>query len=132
MKKTMQLVCAAAALAVGASVTASLAEPVSEAEMNTVMTPGRGVILEIGDKRAVSYFQTNGNACELTVVMTSKTGGETGADSPGTRFVATLAPGQKARIDAPANKSAQFFCGPAGKKMDARVLDRPSYTDLRS
>lgn len=130
MNKAMQLVCAAAALAVGASVTASLAGSVPESEMNTVMTPGKGLILEVGDKRAVSYFQTNASACDLTVVVTAAEAGAT--DSPGTRIVATVAPGNKLRVDAPAKKSAEFLCGPAGQKMNARVIDRPAYMDLRS
>jgi hypothetical protein len=130
MKKAMQIVCAAAALAVGASVTVSVAGSFPEAEMNTVMTPGKGLILEVGDKRAISYFQTNADACDLTVVVSAAEAGAN--DSPGTRIVATVAPGNKLRVDAPAKKSAEFFCGPAGQKMNARVIDRPSYTDLRS
>lgn len=132
MKKAMQLICAAAALAAGASITASIAGAIPESEMNTVMAPGKGIILEVGDKRAVGYFQTVAKACDLTLVVTSAEGGATGSDSPGTRIVATVAPGNKLRLDAPAKKSAEFFCGPAGQKMNARVIDRPSYSDLRS
>lgn len=132
MNKAMQLVCAAAALVAGAAVTASMAGSIPEVAMNTVMTPGKGLTLEVGDKHAVSYFQTVENACDLTVVVSSANGGTTGQDSPGTRIVATVAPGSKLRVDVPAKKSAEFMCGPAGTKMNARVIDRPSYSDLRS
>jgi hypothetical protein len=129
MKTTMQLFCAAAALA-GASL-AAVAGSFPEDQMNTVMVPSHGVTLDVGDKHAIGYFETVANACALTVVVTAAEA-TSSTDSPGTRIVATVAPGNKLRIDAPKSKSAEFMCGPAGLKMNARVIDRPAYGDVRS
>jgi hypothetical protein len=97
-----------------------------------VMTPGQGLSLDIGSKHAVGYFETKEAACHLTVVLADVEGGLSGTDSPGTRIISLVAPGSALRLDAAKDKSAEFFCGPAGNKMNARIFDRTSYRDLRS
>lgn len=92
-----------------------------------IMKPGKGVSLDIGSKHAVGYFQQTGEACELTIVMADVTGGEIGKDSPGTRIVVPVMPGRGLKIDASADKTAEFFCGPGASQMSARVIDRAPY-----
>jgi hypothetical protein len=92
-----------------------------------IMMPGRGLSLDVGGKRAVGYFQTRDGGCHLTIVVADAAGGETGLDSPGTRFVAPVAPGHNVLLDASAGRSAEFFCGPGGTRMSARVFDRAPY-----
>lgn len=127
--KAMKLVLLAGVTAVVAA-GAVLAGSVSKAELgsdNEVLTPGRGLSLDIGGKHAIGYFITQNDACHLTVVVADATGGETGLDSPGTRITVPVMPGRGLQVDASAGRSAEFFCGPGGTRMHARVFDRAPY-----
>lgn len=122
---------AAAAGVVGVLVAGSVfADPpakVDQGSKQEIMAPGRGLSLDIGGKHAIGYFETKNNACHLTVVVADVSGGETGLDSPGTRFVMPVMPGNGVQVDASAGQSAEFFCGPGGMRMNARVFDRAPY-----
>ncbi|MCC7251059.1 hypothetical protein [Hyphomicrobium sp.] len=130
LKATRKTVAAAAGvmgvLAAGA-VFADPAAKVDQGSKHEIMSPGRGLSLDIGGKHAVGYFETKDNACHLTVVVADVTGGETGLDSPGTRFVVPVIPGRGVQVDASAGQSAEFFCGPGATRMNARVFDRAPY-----
>jgi hypothetical protein len=92
-----------------------------------VMSPGRGISLDIGGKHAVGYFVSKNKSCYLTVVMADAAGGVEGQDSPGTRFVVPVVPGRGALMDAAAGQSVEFFCGPGAARMTARVFERAAY-----
>jgi len=124
--KIVSLVSVGLALAAGA-VLADGPTGHEHAELQRIMSPGRGLSLDIGGKHAMSYFETKDSACKLTVVVADLAGGESGADSPGTRFVVAVRPGNGLQVDASAGQSAEFFCGPGGTKMNARVFDRAPY-----
>jgi hypothetical protein len=130
MLKATKAVAAAAGvmgvLAAGA-VLADTVSKVAQGGKHEIMAPGRGLSLDIGGKHAVGYFETKNNACHLTVVVADLTGGETGLDSPGTRFVVPVFPGSGVQVDASAGQSAEFFCGPGATRMNARVFDRAPY-----
>lgn len=130
MLKATKAVAAAAGvmgvLAAGA-VFADSATKVDLGSKHEIMSPGRGLSLDIGGKHAVGYFETKDNACQLTVVVADVMGGETGLDSPGTRFVVPVVPGRGVQVDASAGQSAEFFCGPGATQMNARVFDRAPY-----
>jgi hypothetical protein len=130
MLKATKIVAAAAGvmgvLAAG-HVFAESAAKVDLGSKHEIMTPGRGLSLDIGGKHAVGYFETRDNGCHLTVVVADLNGGETGLDSPGTRFIVPIAPGRGVQVDASAGQSAEFFCGPGGTRMNARVFDRAPY-----
>lgn len=113
-------------LAVGAASADSLIK-FHKASTVEVMSPGRGVSLDIGGKHAVGYFVAKNKACYLTVVMADTAGGVDGVDSPGTRFVVPVIPGRGALMDAAAGQSVEFFCGPGAARMTARVFDRAGY-----
>lgn len=91
------------------------------------MMPGHGLSLDFGGKHAVGYFRIKDDACHLTVVVADGAGGETGLDSPGTRIVVPILPGKAVQLDASADQSAEFVCGPDGTEMNARVFDRAPY-----
>lgn len=113
---------AAAALAAG-----SLIATAGEGE-NVPLTPGKGLPLDIGNKHAVTYYTEKDGACSVTVVLSSKDGGVSGDDSPGTRVTALVVPGSRLLIDSSTPQSAEFFCGPGGRKMNARVFEREEYS----
>lgn len=95
-----------------------------------MMVAGKALELKIGDHHAVSYFQPGTGACSLTVVMASSQDKTT--EDHGTRIVVPVAPGQFMRIDGTERQTAEFFCGPAGKKMTARLFDRDTYKGGKS
>lgn len=130
MLKATKAVAAAAGLLGVVTAGAVFADTVGKAEQggkHEVLAPGRGVSLQVGGKYAVGYFETRNNACHLTVVVADISGGETGLDSPGTRFVVPVMPGYGVQLDASAGQSAEFFCGPGATRMNARVYDRAPY-----
>lgn len=130
MLKATKFVAAAAGVMgvlVAGHVLADSAIKVDQGSKHEIMSPGRGLSLDIGGKHAVGYFETRDNACHLTVVVADVTGGETGLDSPGTRIIVPVVPGRGVQLDASAGQSAEFFCGPGATRMNARVFDRAPY-----
>jgi hypothetical protein len=91
---------------------------------------GEGLPLDFGNKHAVTYFVEKNGACSITVVLAAADGGASGSDSPGTRVTALVMPGTALRLDSNSNESAEFFCGPAGTKMNARVFERETYSKV--
>lgn len=129
MSKTMKRLAAVGVMGVLAAgaVYAGSVSKVDLGSSHEIMSPGHGLSLDIGGKHAVGYFETKDNACHLTVVVADVSGGETGLDSPGTRFVVPVTPGKGVQVDASAGQSAEFFCGPGAARMTARVFDRAPY-----
>ncbi len=121
--KTLVGVCVAAAALAAVS---SLA--IAGGGENVPLTPGKGLPLDIGNKHAIAYYTEKDGACSVTVMLSSKDGGVSGEDSPGTRVTALVVPGSRMQIDSSTAQSAEFFCGPAGRKMNARVFEREGYS----
>lgn len=129
LKATKAVAAAAGVMGVLAAGVAS-AEPLVHAQPGAaieVMTPGRGVSLDIGGKHAIGYFVTSNKSCQLTVVIADAFSGEASLDSPGTRFVLPVVAGKVFKVDASAGQSAEFFCGLGAARMIARVYDRAPY-----
>lgn len=130
MLRATKAVAAAAGLmsvVVAGAVLAGSVIKVERGSQHEIMAPGRGVSLNIGTKHAIGYFETKDDTCHLTVVVADINGGETGLDSPGTRFVIPVMPGRGVQIDASAGQSAEFECSPSATRMNARVFDRAPY-----
>lgn len=128
MKQAMKLAAGAALIGLGAIATSGLGASAERPAEATMMNPGQGLSLDVGGKHVVSYFEPKSELCSLTVVMADALGGATGTDSPGTRIIVPVAPGKALRIDAAErSQSAEFFCGPAGRKMAARIFERQPY-----
>lgn len=92
------------------------------------MTPGKGLSLDVGNKHTMTYYEQKDGACGITIVVAAIEGGMTGSDTPGTRISTTVMPGTAFRLDAANAQSAEFFCGPAGRKMNAKVFEREGYS----
>jgi hypothetical protein len=115
---------AATAAALASSIIAAAADMTPKA---TLMTAGKALELEIGDQHTISYFQPASDGCSLTVVIAAGQTGEGGQEAHGTRINLPIAPGKTVRIDGTQRRSADFVCGPMGKKMNAKVYDREPY-----
>lgn len=114
----------ACALAVVAAL-AHDARPASADEDNgRIFKPLEAVKLEFGSKRALGYFLDTNGACQLTVVLSSASDRAEAEASSGTRVQVSIQPGSGARFDTAEGKTGEFFCGPAGARMNARVLGR--------
>jgi hypothetical protein len=132
MNKVVSLAAVSAVLGAVALAGSSFGNNGHEFKDSLVMSPGKGLSLDIGTKHAVSYFEGKTEGCQLTVVVAKNADGEVSEDSPGTRFTALVSPGASAIIDAADGKSAEFRCGPSAKNMSARVFDRPAWTGKSS
>jgi hypothetical protein len=112
--------------------TSSFGAPDNPSDASIMMVPGKALALKIGTKHSISYFQPVDQSCSLTVVL-AEAGEEVAMnDADRTRIVVPVAPGKALRIDGTQDKSAEFFCGPAGQKMTARVYTREHYKAAKS
>jgi hypothetical protein len=126
MLKATKAVAAAAGVMGVLAAGAVFADSPSKSESPN-MLPGYGKSLEFGGKHAVGYFHIKDDGCHLTVVIADSNGGESGLDSPGTRFVIPVQAGKGIQVDAGAGQSAEFVCTMDGTEMNARVFDRAPY-----
>ena len=131
--KWMTQIAIAALTGVGLSSAAAWAEmPGADGgETQIVMNPDKGLPLNVGGKKLVSYYLQQGHACSLTIVLSeSEAGGlaSGGSEGPhGSRITTNVIPGQTLRIDGDHNRAAEFLCGPDGRKMNARIYTRDAY-----
>jgi hypothetical protein len=81
------------------------------------MKPMNGVSFDIGAKRAVSYFLSDGGRCNLTLVVADQMqGDEVPVDTP-VRFDVAIDGGKGARFDTAEGKSLQFDCAAGTQTM---------------
>jgi len=131
--KWMTRIAIAALMGAGLSSAAAWAEmPGADGgETQIVMNPDKGLPLNVGGKKLVSYYLQQGHACSLTIVLSeSEAGGlaSGGSEGPhGSRITTNVIPGQTLRIDGDHNRAAEFLCGPDGRKMNARIYTRDAY-----
>ncbi|MDX2309456.1 MAG: hypothetical protein NW216_14545 [Hyphomicrobium sp.] len=118
----------AAALAIAGGTAIGIVSPAlsEKAGEGLVMVPRKGLMLDVGRKHTVSYFEPQDGACRLTVLIASTKGGSSNEDSPGTRISVPVQPGQRLVIDEAEKQSAEFLCRPGATKMNARVFVRPA------
>ncbi|MEQ1717874.1 MAG: hypothetical protein ABL907_18170 [Hyphomicrobium sp.] len=130
--KVLARLAAVSALAGGVCVAAASAEtPSAPGDSPVVMTPKQGLPLDVGGKRVVGYFEQQHDMCGLTLVVAVAQAGGMASGEPdgphGTRISVEVAPGRALHIDGDMNRTAEFFCGPAGRKMNARIYTREGY-----
>jgi hypothetical protein len=137
MRKIVRLA-AAAALLSATSVSLAWAEMGGMAgssgqEIQIVMNPGQGLPMDVGGKRIVGVYTQENGTCGLALVFAeSEMGGMAngGTDAPhGIRVTGNVQPGKSLRVDGELNRAAEFFCGPDGRKMNARIYTREGYTN---
>lgn len=135
MKSWVRLASMAMAVACMSAASAWAGPPAAAPDSPVVMKPGQGLPMDAGGKKFVSYFQRQDGACGLTVVLSeSQNGGLAagGQEGPqGTRISVEVRPGKTLKIDGGLNRTAEFFCGPSGRKMNARLYTRESYKSAK-
>ncbi len=96
---------------VGISATASLgmARAADPAAPLTVK-PLQGVSFDIGTKRAVSYFLSDGNSCKLTLMLAELAHGDEVNGLTATRVTVAIEAGKDAHLDTVEGKTLAFKC----------------------
>jgi hypothetical protein len=92
-------------------------------ERTVTIKPLAGISLDVGSKRVVGYYESDGDECALTLIIAdAMIGDDVPAFAP-VRLHQSIAPGDTATVDAPEGKSLQVVCKPRARAMTARVLD---------
>jgi len=96
---------------VGISATAGLgmAQAADPASLLT-MKPLEGVSFDIGTKRAVSYFLSDGNSCNLTLMLAEIGHGDEVNGLTATRVTVAIEAGKAAHLDTVEGKTLEFKC----------------------
>jgi hypothetical protein len=89
------------------------------------MKPLQGVSFDIGTKRAVSYFLSEGGACKLTLTLAEVAHDDEVNGLTATRMTVAVETGKAAQLDTAEGKSLDFECK-GGAMMSINVSDRAS------
>src|ERR1700682_1138148 len=104
-KRTMLAIAFAGILAMAGPST-TRADPASP----LTMKPLQGVSFDIGTKRAVSYFLSDGNSCKLTLMLAEVVHGDDVNGLTATRVTVAIEAGKAAHLDTVEGKTLEFKC----------------------
>ena len=113
---------------VGISATASLgmAQAADPASLLT-MKPLEGVSFDIGTKRAVSYFLSDGNSCELTLMLAEVVHGDEVNGLTATRVTVAIEAGKAAQLDTAEGRTLEFKCQGGAHVMSVDASNQVTY-----
>lgn len=109
----------ASALAVNMG-TASAETAGARAEMH----PRKGVSLDVGAKRVVSYFSGEKGACDLVVWLSDGFAEDAPATKTAQLVSVSVEPGKSARIDTAEGKTMLFGCKTGAAGMTLQTVDQ--------
>jgi copper(I)-binding protein len=90
------------------------------------MKPLQGVSFDIGTKRAVSYFLSDGNSCKLTLMLAEVVHGDEVSGLP-TRVTVAIEAGKAAQLDTAAGKTLEFKCQGGAHVMSVDASNQVAY-----
>jgi hypothetical protein len=113
---------------VGVSATASLGmaragDPASP----LTMKPLQAVSFDIGTKRAVSYFLSDGNSCKLTLMLAEVVHGDEVNGRTTTRVTVAIEAGKAAHLDTVEGKTLEFKCLGGAHVMSVEASNQAAY-----
>jgi len=111
---------------VGISATASLAMAADPA-LPLTMKPLQGVSFDIGTKRAVSYFLSDGNSCKLTLMLAEVVHGDEVNGLTATRVTVAIEAGKVAHLDTVEGKALEFKCQGGAHVMSVEASNQATY-----
>lgn len=91
-----------------------------------IMKAMQGVSFDIGTKRVVSYFLSDGNTCKLTLMLAEVVNGDIRGLTAARMTVAVEAD-KTAHLDTAEGKSLEFKCQDGAQTMRIEVLNRTAY-----
>ena len=90
------------------------------------MKPLQGISFNIGTKRAVSYFLSDGDACKLTLMLAEIVhGDEVGLTA--TRMTVAVEADKAVHLDTAEGKSLEFKCQAGAQVMSINVSNQATY-----
>jgi hypothetical protein len=118
LRKRMILGIAFAVAMAGPSMTrAAVASPL-------IIKPLQGVSFDIGTKRAVSYFLSDGDTCKLTLMLAEVAHDDEVNGPTAARMTIAVEVGKTAHLDTAEGKSLEFQCQARAQAMSIEVLNR--------
>jgi hypothetical protein len=91
------------------------------------MKPLQGVSLDIGTKRAVSYFLSDGEECKLTLTLADIVHDGEVNGLTATRMTVAVEPGKAAHLDTADGRSLEFKCNAGAHVMSIEASDQATY-----
>jgi hypothetical protein len=91
------------------------------------MKPLQGVSFDIGTKRAVSYFLSDGNSCELTLMLAEVVHGDEVNGLTATRATVPIEAGKAAHLDTVEGKTLEFRCQGRAQVMSVEASNQATY-----
>src|SRR5262249_3145868 len=88
------------------------------------MKPLQGVSFDIGTKRTVSYFLSDGAACKLTLTVADVIDDDEVNGLTATRMTVSVQTGKLAYLDTADGKSLEFKCQEGAQAMSIEVAKR--------
>lgn len=96
------------------------------------MKPLYAVSFDVGRKHVLSYFLTKNSLCDLTVLVTNKSGeAPVGNEIPPletVRFVAEITSGKSAGFDTAEGKTLEYACASGAQAMTVREIKQIAET----
>jgi hypothetical protein len=122
LKKRMVLGIAFAVVMAGPNMTRAAA---------LIMKPLQGVSFDIGTKRAVSYFLSDGNTCKLTLMLVEVARDDEVNGPTAARMTIAVEVGKTTHLDTAEGKSIEFQCQARAQAMSIEVLNRAASAERR-
>lgn len=121
-KRTVLAIAFAGISAMAGVNTTRAADPASP----LIMKAMQGVSFDIGTKRVVSYFLSDGSTCKLTLMLAEVVNGDIRGLTAARMTVAVEAD-KTAHLDTAEGKSLEFNCQAGAQTMRIEVLNRTAY-----
>jgi hypothetical protein len=96
-----------------------------------IMKPLQGVSFDIGTKRAVSYFLSDGDTCKLTLMLAEVAHDDEVNGPTAARMTIAVEVGKTAHLDTAEGKSLEFQCQARAQAMSIEVLNRAASVERR-
>ncbi len=101
--------------------------PVNAGNAARTIGAAQGITLLVGNKQAVGYYVADGDACNLTVML-SDTYDDSSNDVPdAARVNVRVGAGTSSRVDTTDGPSLTFSCAPGAKSMKVEMSERTTY-----
>jgi hypothetical protein len=91
------------------------------------MKPLQGVSFDIGTKRAVSYFLSDGDTCKLTLMLAEVVYGDEVNGLAVTRMMVAVEADKAVQLDTAEGKSLEFKCQVGAQVMSINVSNQATY-----
>ncbi len=92
-----------------------------------VFAPLKGVIVDVGSKRAIGYYTANSGSCDLTLMIADAYRDDGSAATQPVRVKTTVGSGTSTRVETQDGPSLQFACAPGASTMTVQPVDRLAY-----